>query len=202
MKGPEALSVLRQAGRPFFSTQEASLMLGVSPDSASHLLRRLADGGLLGFVRQGHWSLDSTPRPLAYAGWIASPMASYVSLYTALRQHGLIQQIPSTIYVVSLAKTQQISTAIGEYSVHQIAPPLFGGYVDAGGFLRATAEKALFDTLYLSRARSGQFAGLTEVELPDGFDRAEVMAWTNRIEDAGARTRVQAEIAQFFARIP
>lgn len=200
MKGPEALATLRRMERPFFSTAEAARILNVSSESATQLLRRLAEENLVTNIRQGRWALSFKPYPLAYAGWVTSPLPSYVSLYTALHQHGLIEQIPSTIYVVSLAKSQSIDTKIGSYSVHQIAPPLFGGYVDAGGFLRATPEKALFDTLYLSRARSGQFAGLTEVELPKGFKPKEVLSWAKRIEDPAARTRVEAQIAQFLTR--
>ena len=200
MRGSEALGILRQLGRPFFSTQEASLAMGVSSESATQLLGRLSDQQLLGRIRQGQWAIDPQPRPMAYATWITSPAPAYVSLYTALRQHGLIEQVPSIIYVVSLARTQRVSTAIGEYSVHQIAPALFGGYLEVNGFWQATPEKALFDTLYLARARSEQFTGLPEVELPVGFHHSELEIWAQRIADPAARARVEKTIADFLAR--
>ena len=65
----------------------------------------------------------------------------------------------------------------------------------------ATPEKAIFDTLYMARARSGKFAGMTEVELPDGFDRGKLMSYAEKIEDQGARKRVSASIKSFLAEI-
>lgn len=200
MRAPEALAVLSHAERPFFSTQDAALMLGVSTQSASQLLAGLADHRLIGRVRHGHWSLGPSPKPIAYAGWVTAPLPSYVSVHTALYQHGMIEQIPSVIYVVSLAKTRRIESQIGTYSVHQIAPPLFGGYEENEGIRLATPEKALFDFLYLSHSGSGLFAGLPEVELPSSFQSKAVKAWTQRVRDKAVRTRVSTDVDAFLRR--
>jgi predicted transcriptional regulator of viral defense system len=198
MRGSEALAALRRANRPFLTTQEAALILAVSTPSATQLLRGLADRGLIGHVRHGHWSLDASPKPIAYASWVTVPLPSYVSIHTALYQHGMIQQIPSVIYVVSLAKTQRIESRIGTYSVHQIAPTLFGGYDEQGEIRMATPEKAVFDFLYLSRGRSNLFAGLPEVEIPPGFRSQRVTFWVERVPDKAVRARVSNEVQQFL----
>jgi predicted transcriptional regulator of viral defense system len=198
MRPTEALAVLRSAKRPYFSTTEASLMLNVSSQSASQILKALVDYHLIGKVRRGHWALDPLPKPIAFASWVTAPEPAYVSLQTALHQHGLIQQIPSVIYVVSLAKTQKVKTAIGMYSVHQIAPALFGGFEQHGEVKLATAEKAVFDFLYLSRGKSGLFSGLPEVDLPKGFSAEEVRSWVARVPDAAVRSRVRREVERFL----
>jgi len=198
MRGPEALASLQVAKRPFFSTTEAALILGVSSQSATQILQGLAAHRLIGFVRRGHWALDPEPKPIAYASWVTAPAPSYLSLQNALHQHGMILQIPSVIYVVSLAKTQRIESAIGTYSVHQIASVLFGGFEIDGEIKQATAEKALFDFIYLSRGRSGLFAGLPEVEIPDGFDPREVRRWVDRVPDPAVRSRVSADVERFL----
>jgi len=196
MSSSHALGLLRTRAQPFFSTRDAAATLGLSLSWTSGLLAGLAAAGLVRRVRQGHWALDPAATPLAYAGWVTAPMPSYASLYTALFHHGLIQQIPRVTYAVSLAKTRVLDTALGEYSVHQIAPELFGGFVDQNGIRLATAEKAVFDTLYLARARSGKFAGLTEVDLGPEFNVDALNAFVDRISNPASRRRTATAVAK------
>ena len=46
-------------------------------------------------------------------------------LQTALHLHGMVEQIPEVFYAVSLARTQRITTSVGSFSVHHIAPELY-----------------------------------------------------------------------------
>lgn len=190
MNAAKALRLLRTQATPFFSTTDAAAMFAEPLSTASHTLSRLAESGLIRRLRRGHWSADPQPSALAYAAHVTAPLPSYVSLYSALYQHQLISQIPRVIYVASLARTQEITTTIGVYSVHQLQPALFGGYSDDGVVRMASAEKALFDTLYLARARSGRFAGLTELELPAGFDFARLSVYADQISDRAVRKQV------------
>ncbi len=112
---------------------------------------------------------------------------------------GLITQIPRTIYVISLGRTKTVLTPVGSYSVHRLPPELFGGFEERDGERMATAEKAVFDTLYLARARGQRFSHLTEVELPAGFDSAVLDDWATRIGDQGVRSFVEGRITDFLA---
>ncbi|NJD27535.1 MAG: MarR family transcriptional regulator [Chloroflexi bacterium] len=192
-----ALGVLRRIGQPFVTTAEAAAAFGQSPSAASRTLARLAQAGLIRRIRHGQWSLEPTPDPFAYASWLTTPLPSYVSLYSALAQHGLITQVPRVIYVASLARTQEITTSIGTFSVHQLQPALFTGFTIERGVAMATPEKAVFDSLYLARARSGRFAGLPEIELPSGFRLDLVAGFGERIEDPGARRRFLRRLRAF-----
>ena len=52
-----------------------------------------------------------------------------------------------------------MNTPLGTISFHRLPPGLFFGYeIEADGSKIASAEKALFDTLYLAAARSRLFA--------------------------------------------
>ena len=64
----------------------------------------------------------------------------------------------------------------------------------------ATAEKAVFDTLYLARARGQRFSHLTEIELPTGFQSGVLDDWATRIGDRRVRSFVEARITDFLAR--
>ena len=64
----------------------------------------------------------------------------------------------------------------------------------------ATAEKAVFDTLYLARARGQRFSHLTEIELPADFRPAVLDGWVTKIGDRRVRSFFQVRIADFLAR--
>jgi hypothetical protein len=116
-----------------------------------------------------------------------------------LNARGLIEQIPSMTYLVSLARSAQVKTAAGTYSVHHIQPAFFGGFevLPDSGIKLALAEKALIDLLYLSPTRGRRFASLPEIELPRGFRRAEAKKWIGRIPSA----RLLTIVAQRFKEI-
>jgi len=92
-----------------------------------------------------------------------------------------------------------VTTTVGTYSIHHIAPELFGGYTcsEGGGYL-ATPEKALFDTVYLRAPRGGQMLP-PELELPDGFQEKKLNEWTNRVARPRLRTLVSRGLDKILA---
>jgi len=192
MNAAKALGLLRGLETPAFSTADAAARLGLSVEAASQTLRRLVTAGLARSVRRGLWTIRDPVEALALVEHLTSPYPAYVSLQTALYRHGMIQQIPSVVYVVSLARSHRIRTSLGLFSVHRIAPSFFGGFeVSASsGAKIATPEKALLDICYLSAGRSRLFASLPEVVLPPGFRRSAARAWIAKIPSTRLRTLV------------
>ncbi len=186
-QGPGAPARLEGAA---FTTSDAAARLGLSSAAASQTLRRLQAAGLARFVRRGLWTVEDRIEPLALADYLTAPYPAYVSLQSALRLHGMIEQIPSVTYVVSLARTHRIRTALGTFSVHRVAPSFFGGFeVAPRSWAKiATPEKALVDVCYLSGVKSHLFASLPELTLPRGFRRAAARAWLAKIPSARLRT--------------
>lgn len=202
MNASEAIGRLRSLHIPAATTADAAAVLGLSIEAASHTLRRLASSGLVTRVRRGLWALSDGPDPLALAEYVTAPYPSYVSLQTALYRRGMVTQISSMIYLVSLTRSDRIETNVGTYSVHHIRPELFGGFEHdpASGTKLALPEKALFDFLYLSPTRGRLFAALPELELPRGFRRSEVRAWTDRIPSPRSRSIVRRKLDALLAR--
>ena len=186
----DAYADLLRMERPVVETREAAVRLGLSISAASHLLRRLERSGLVRRLRRGLWALGPDTEPSLLPPYLTAPFPAYVSFWSALARHGMIEQIPRQVYVASLDRTQKISTSLGDFSIHHVGPELFGGYLqtDEGGQL-ATPEKALFDTIYLLTPRGGQIR-LPELELTEGFAEAELQSWTARIADPRIRTLV------------
>jgi predicted transcriptional regulator of viral defense system len=197
----EALARLRRLGVQGLRTADAAAALGATTSAASALLARLAKSGLVTPVRSGLWWLDASAEPQRLPEYLSWPQPSYVSLQSALRAHGLIEQIPSVTYAVTLGRSQSVKTRFGVVSLHHLAPELFGGFeTTAQGVRMATPDKALFDLAYLSGGRSRRFAALPELTLPRGFRRAELNRWTSRIASARRRAMVRARLDAFMQR--
>ena len=200
MNATVALARLRALGVPVVRTSDAAAALRLSTFAASQTLTRLAAAQLVRSVRHGVWWLDGEIDPYHLPEQLTAPMPSYLSLQTALHIHGLIEQIPSVYYAASLARTQRIVTSVGTFSIHHVAPEVFGGFVETKeGVLLATPEKALFDVAYLSGGRSRLFTSLPELELPRRFRRAELRRWVERIPSMRGRTLTTRKLEQLLA---
>lgn len=198
MRSAEAYAELRRLGRPIFTTREAAALWHDEQTSTSRRLARLEKAGLTGRVQRGLWTLDSEVEPRVAAPFLTAPSPSYVSLFSALADHGMIEQLPRRISLVSLGRPRRIATRLGVYVVHQLAPELFGGFEGSvhDGYL-ATPEKALFDLVYV-RAAAGSRATPPELSLPAGFDRDELGRWLDRIEDKRLRTMVARRLRELL----
>lgn len=195
MNAVQALSRLRALGTPAIHTADASAALGLGTPAASVTLARLARAGLVRRVRHGLWWLEERLEASRLPEFLTAPLPSYVSLQSALHAHGLIEQIPSVTYAVTLARTQRVTTNAGTVSLHHLDAELFGGFeTTAHGVQLATAEKALFDVAYLSGGRSRLFSALPELEVPRGFRRTECDRWVARIASQRLRTLVAARL--------
>lgn len=201
MNPRDAYARLLKLGAPVLETDDAASTLRISTDAASMLLKRLASSGLATRLRKGVWLIgtQSVDR-YAIVEPLMAPMPSYISLQTALYLRGMIDQVPAVIYVVSLAKTQRLTTTLGVYSVHHIAPELFDGFeTRADGTKLATAEKALFDMAYFASARSRLFAHVPELELPRAFREAKLRSWIQRIPAVRRRSMVKRRLDVMIA---
>lgn len=201
MNAAEALARLKALKVPAFETADAAVALRQTTAAANRTLSRLADAGLIAKPVHGVWWIDGVVDRWRLAEVLTAPFPSYVSLQTALYHHDLIEQIPETIYVVSLSRTKRIRTSAGWYSFHHVAPEVFGGFVELHtGAKMATPEKALFDVAYLSAGRSRLFTALPELELPRRFNEREVGRWVARIPSARHRTITSRKLAELIER--
>ncbi len=194
----EALRRLKSLGTRGFETRDAVALLGVTPANADVILRRLARGGMLTHVSRGRWSSSREIHRFALPELISSPYPAYVSLQSGLFHHGLIEQVPAVIYAVTIGRPRRVSTPFGVVSFHRMPPELFSGFEvdDASDSKIATAEKALFDLLYLAPARSRLFAKLPELEIPRGFRWSQLQRYVALVKAPSRRTLLMRSIAR------
>lgn len=192
MRLVDALGRLQRLDQPVVETADAAILLGVGKAHASKILARLAGAGQFIPLRRGVWAFPGRFDPMGIPERLTAPQPAYVSLQSALYHHGMISQIPSSIYAVSLARTRCYATPLGVVSVHHVSPDFFFGFETLGerGIRMAGPEKALLDVFYLAPARSRLFRSLPEVERPAGFDVKEARRMIARIPFPSRRNMV------------
>jgi predicted transcriptional regulator of viral defense system len=196
MSAVDLTLLLQSFSSPVVTTSEVAALMRGRIDSANKMLVRLARKGVVKPISRGLWTIAQDLDPNLLSRYLTAPAPSYVSLLTALRFHGMISQIPQSIYVVSLGRTQELETAMGDFSIHTFAPEVFGGFkMTPGGSMIASPEKALFDVFYLSGTKSRSFSALPELDLPDNFDFGELRNWTDQISSKRLKTIVERRMS-------
>lgn len=190
MRATDAYAALRAIGQPVVETRDAAAVLCASPNRTTQLLRTVERAGLIRQVRRGLWAIDPDVAPAVLAPYLTAPHPSYVSLFSALARHGMIEQIPARSEIASLDRARMVQTPMGVFSIHRLAPEVFTGFRGSPevGYV-ATPEKALFDVVY-TRAPRGGVVRFPELVLTDDFDRARLDEWTARIPRPRLRTLV------------
>lgn len=196
MRATEAYGDLLRMERPIVTTREAAARWRVEQRSAGRRLRAMEEAGFVRRLRRGLWALDPDLSPFAVPPYLTAPFPAYVSLWSALSHHDMIEQVPRQISVASLDRTKRIETSLGVYAVHHFAPEVFGGYEGSQdtGYM-ATPEKALFDLVYV-RAAAGSRAFFPELSLPRGFAPGRAREWAARIASARLRTLVSRRLRE------
>lgn len=187
----EAEQRLLALKQPVLQTRDVSACLNIPYAQASKLLDRLVKAGRFIRLMRGRWATKLKIDPLILPEYLTTPFPSYISLQTALFYHGMISQIPATIYAVSLSRTHQYRTYFGNISIHHIQPNFFFDFETVDHIKIATKEKALIDTLYLTPAKSKLFKTLPEIELPSSLNFKKISLIIDKIASPRTRTLVE-----------
>jgi len=191
--------------RPVFSTREISALCGSSLSSASQALGRLEKEDLLTRAARGIWCVTTDPRftPFQLVPFLAGNHQAYISFFSALHLHGMIEQIPQVIYAATTAHTLRRTTPVGTFSFHRLSPRFFSGYDWYRGgrsFLIASPEKSLVDCLYLSSRKGRRFGRFPEIDLGKPFSKRTAWNWVRKIPDARIRQNVHSKLSSLVAQ--
>lgn len=192
----EALQRLRTLRTPVVETRDVAAVLNASTSSATTILRRLAQKRMLTHLSRGRWLVNEKIDRLALPELISAPYPAYISLQSALFHHGLIEQIPAVIYAVTPARPRRLQTPLGTISFHRIPAELFEGFElsPRSDAKIATAEKALFDLIYLAPGRSRVFSKLPELTIPRRFQWQRLKQYTELVRSPGRQAYIADRI--------
>jgi len=152
----------------------SSILHSAGEDSATtrRQLMRWAHAGRLEQLRRGVYAVappyrTRPPHPFVVAGLLRP--GSYVSLQSALSHYGLIPEHVPTVSSVTTGRPETLRTSLGSFVFRHVSTRLFWGYevVRLGGAetaFVASAEKAILDTVHLTRGGDGE-AFLRELRL-------------------------------------
>ncbi len=196
---------IQHIGRPVFTSREIAALRDCSLSAAIMGLRFMERQGLIGYVARGLWFVPADPQftPFALIPFLAGSHRAYVSFLSAMHLHGLIEQIPQTVYAATTGHTRMKKTSVGTFSFHRIHPSFFTGfdwYRGGRSFLIAGPEKALVDSLYLSSRRGKRFGFFPEVDFSGGFSFRRARAWVQSIPDARIRKYASEQLNQLRDR--
>jgi hypothetical protein len=144
-----------------FTRSEVACWAGGSPARQFNLIKRALASGEVFHLRRGLYHLAEPfarrkSDPLVVAQRIYGP--SYVSLETALWFHGWIPEAVYTITSVSLDRSREFATPLGQFSFTRVPQKVLYAQVErretgAGqSFLLASPLKALADYVYTHKA--------------------------------------------------
>ena len=183
---------------PVFTTEGLARRIGAATSNISRDLRELANKKLVTRVTPGVWAVTTHPDFSAYAVvpfLFSKARAGYVSLLSALNLHGMIDQIPATIQIITTSQRPILRTPVAVFEFHRLQPAVFGGFEKhrpSWSFDLAVPEKAIFDLLYLSVRRARRFTHLPEVELPETFSESSLLEWIARVRHAPLRRALES----------
>jgi len=152
----DLLGVIRDHRLRVFTTSDVLTLTGMRRSAATHALRRMAARRLVIRVRRGVWvnGMVEDVSPYELVRHLAAPWPAYVSLYSALADSGVVQEIPHVIYAVTAGRTRRCQTPLGAFYFHHLPARLIWGYalrqVGRAVFPLAEPEKAWLDLAYLA----------------------------------------------------
>jgi len=198
----DILQAIYKLDRLVFTTREVAAVTGKSLSAVTQALRRLESKSIITHVIRGVWAFAGDRRfgPLMVVPYLNSLHRSYISFISAMHIYGMIGQIPQVVTVASTAHTKKVKTPVGVFSIHQISPSFFDGFVwnKNGSFLIATPEKALVDCLYLASRRGKRYLSFPELEFPRSFRKSVAKRWVTKIEYPRLRKSVMRKLTDIL----
>ncbi len=152
----DIVRIIRNNNLRVFTTSDIRTLTNMTQTAMTTALNRLAQKEIVLRLKKGVWSnkIADHLNPYEAMGYLRAPWPSYVSLYSALADHGVIEEIPHILYGVTSARRQHLQTPIGRFHIHHIPAHLMWGYeikkTGNGQYPLAEPEKAFLDLMYLS----------------------------------------------------
>jgi len=182
----ELLRLLQENRLRFFTTADLITLTGMNPPAATQALRRLAAHELVTRIKRGLWMnrLVQDLNPYEVVPYLEAPWPAYVSLYSALADYGIVEEIPHRVYAVSSNRPKRYRTPLGTFQIHHLPGHLVWGYemqrVNRATYPMAEPEKAFLDLAYLALTPRSTLAVPHRRSRKWNLDRSKLRAYAAR----------------------
>jgi len=152
----QLLNLLRIHKLRIFTTRDIITLTDRTQTAVTQSLYRLEKQGMLMRIKRGVWvnKLIANFNPFEAVPYLTAPSPAYLSLYSALADYGVVEEIPHIIYAVTAHLPKKYSTPAGTFHIHHLNKRLIWGYevkqLHEGSYPIADPEKAFLDLVYLS----------------------------------------------------
>jgi len=150
------LRVLYENDLKIFRTADLMTLTGLESSAATHALKRLGSQRLLVKVKRGLWLSEPIRDISAHelVPFLTAPWPAYVSLYSALSQYSIVEEVPHIVYGVTSGRPGKFHTPLGVFHLHHLPGRFMWGYemkrIARGLVPMAEPEKAFLDLAYLA----------------------------------------------------
>ena len=159
----EFKKTLEGLGKTYFNLQDLKKFYRNKKSSLKNLLSRWTNEKLILSLGSGYYCFDIEKFDyLNFGCTLVQP--SYISLEYALNYHGIIEQSPQIITLISLKRHKFMHSSLYTFEYTKIKKELFFGYDRVDNYYIATPEKALLDTIYLI-SRNKRLVDLGTIDL-------------------------------------
>lgn len=161
------LTLLQKLGKEkqkIFSPQTLQRASGLGRAATLKAVQRLVQrGDMIKLYKNTYANKLSLPSLEELAMFYGKPC--YISFESALEDRGILSQAPQVLTCATTRKLKNLKTPLGEIVFHHLTPRLFNNFENDKGILRATAEKALLDYLYVNLKNKKLVPSLDEFNL-------------------------------------
>ena len=197
------LARLAGAGHQIISVDEIETTLEVPPNTAREIASRLTEKGWLDRLFPGTYLIVPlsageealyTTHEYLIAAHVAEPM--YIGYYSALSHHGLTEQVPRTVYVVTPTRAQSREIHGVPYRVTTVTERKFFGFeptsVEGTTVQVSDLEKTLVDCADHPEFCGGLRELATAMRTADerGCDWETVGEYLKRLDNGAATKRI------------
>lgn len=183
------------------------MSVNLSIASASRKLKSYEKKNIVKCITRGIWANTNNKNFSKYAlsTYLLGKEQGYISFLSALQRHGIISQIPTTIYIATTghSRVAQVKDQ-GKLEFFQLKPK----YTHSGvkwleskmPYAMATAEKALLDCLYLSTRKGNRFSHFPELDLSNIYKLKFMKLLKEHLFSKPIHTAIEEKFMELLAR--
>lgn len=184
----ELIEELESRDMIFFRPRDVQRFLQISERASYNMLSRMKNKGLVKSVQSGIYVLRETFNSKDIYDLASNLVdASYLGLFSALHFHGMTDQVPQKIQVITTKRKRDLSIQGRKVNFVTVKENQFFGYRNYDGVVASSPEKTAVDSLRMPN-KAGDMSNVIELDYSD-LDLDLVVSYVEKTENAAVAAR-------------